>query len=430
MIEFLIWFVICFLSTLGFSIFYYKISKSTQKITLSTILIFIVGVFISTITRFCNVGILNSICYFIYYPCLYYFLNPFNLKNIPFYLSIIWLYGMILDFISMMLVSGLYVILNINVENVILFQGLPTILVSFLFIIFSNFKFVFKGTKYFYNLYLKIEYLDLFLISFVILMFILGISISVNIYSLSITFLLTIIVILFILFLLLIIKYKFTSYENKIFLDTLKENNEFYIEMDAENRIFKHNLSAKLLSIKSVSNKKSRKLIDDILFQFNKNVDFSLHIRNIPYGFNGIIYQKLYPYLDNLDIKFDTEIDYDIFRVLKPKRYNVFVEKMVIALDNAIESSLKSAEKLLVINLYSDNSEIVMEIKNSFDSNLNVDNLGTLNYSTKGNKRGLGLFSILRDKEASVKFKIINDFFVTKISAKEKLQNREQSKKK
>ena len=323
-----------------------------------------------------------------------------------------------LDLLSMITISGLYALFNINVDNSVIFQALPSLIVFVFIIMISKSKFILKLNQWLYNLYLKIEYLDFALVGFTILIFILGTSIAVNIRHLSVTFLLIIIIYLMLLCFILIVKYKSNNYENKIFLKTLKENNEFYISMDAENRIFKHNLAAKLLSIKSVSNKKARSLIDDMLSQYNKNIDFSRHVQDIPYGFNGIIYQKLYPYLDKLNVKIDIQIDFDIFEVFKPKRYNVFVEKMVVSLDNAIESCLNSYDKLLILNLYSIDDLIVIEIKNTFSSNLNIDELGMVNYSTKGKKRGLGLFSALRDKEAAMNVKIINNFFVTKISAK------------
>ena len=418
MSKFIVWLVTCFLSTLGFSYFYYKISKSQQKINLAIVVVFIMGVLISTFSRYYNFLLFNSISYFIYYPILFYLLNHMSFRELFFYVIIVWLYGMVLDLLSMIAISGLYNLFNLNVDNIEIFQGFPTIIVFILLILISKNKFIDKITKYLYNLYSKIEYLDFALVSFTVLIFILGLSIAVNIKKLSITFLLIVIIYLMLLCFILIVKYKSNNYENKIFLKTLKENNEFYISMDAENRIFKHNLAAKLLSIKSVSNKKARSLIDDMLSQYNKNIDFSRHVQDIPYGFNGIIYQKLYPYLDKLNVKIDTQIDFDIFEVLKPKRYNVFVEKMVVSLDNAIESCLNSYDKLLILNLYSIDDLIVIEIKNTFSSNLNIDELGMVNYSTKGKKRGLGLFSALRDKEAAMNVKIINNFFVTKISAK------------
>ena len=182
---------------------------------------------------------------------------------------------------------------------------------------------------------------------------------------------------------------------------------------------------AKILSIKSVSGKKARMLIDDFLRSFNQNIDFSIHIQDMPYGLNGIIYEKIYSYIGKLHIKIDNKIDFDIFTKLNPRRYNVFVEKMIIALDNAIEASLNSVEKLLVINLYFEDESIIMDIKNTLSTNLNLEELGKVNYSTKSNKdykrHGLGLFSALRNNEVTMSIKIVNNLFITRIIAKQNL---------
>lgn len=151
---------------------------------------------------------------------------------------------------------------------------------------------------------------------------------------------------------------------------------------------------------------------------FISNIDFNTHIENIPYGLNGILYQKIYPFLNNLEIKINNEIYYDIFEVLNPRRYNVLVEKIVISLDNAIEASLKSVDRILIINLYEENNYIVIEIKNSLVDSIDVDFLGSINYSTKKRNSGLGLFSAMRDKEVSMDIKIINDMFVSHLEAK------------
>ena len=94
---------------------------------------------------------------------------------------------------------------------------------------------------------------------------------------------------------------------------------------------------------------------------------------------------------------------------------------MFIALDNAIQACLKSYSKILILNLYYEDNQIIMDIKNTFEANLNLDDLGTINYSTKGKRRGLGLFSALRDNEVCLSIKIINDLFVTKVVAKQNL---------
>ena len=57
---------------------------------------------------------------------------------------------------------------------------------------------------------------------------------------------------------------------------------------------------------------------------------------------------------------------------------------------------------------------IQAEIYNIVD----LDNLGTKNYTTKGRGHGLGIFSVLRNNEVSVKFQIIDNIFVSNLYAK------------
>ncbi len=420
MSRFLIWFFTCFLSTLGIAYLYLKIVKGTFKINFRIVFIFLSGVVFATLLRFYQLNFYSSFSYFVYIPFLFYTLKPFSFRNLFFYIIIIWLIGMCLDIISMLVISLLYSLFGFDVVNSDIFQIFPTILVFLMFVLFGNCSFLSRFVSYLFDVYRKINYLDFSIISFAIFLLIFSIILAMNVENLSVGVLLAFIIILITFHFFLLIKSKLSDIESKIFINTLKENNEFYISMEVENGIFKHNLMAKLLSIKSVSNQKSRQLIDDLIYSFNNNLDFTSHIQNIPYGLNGIIYQKLYPYLKLLNVKIDNKIDFDIFDVLMPRRYNVFVEKMVIALDNAIESSLGSREKLLIINLYSTETEVAIEIKNTFGSDLNIDNIGNLNYSTKGSKHGLGLFSALRNKEAQMNVKVINNLFTVKIFAKKK----------
>ena len=270
-------------------------------------------------------------------------------------------------------------------------------------------------------LFTKIEYFNFIIIAISIFVIVVGVGLVINIKHLRISVLLFLVMFFLAMTIILLLKCRMDKLENKVFLKTLKENNDFYIKIDAENRIFKHNLAAKLLSIKSVSNKKAQVLIDDFLKHNSKTINYTKQIKEIPYGLNGIIYQKLYPYLDKLSIKINNQIKYDIFEVLTPRKYNVFVEKVLLSIDNAIESAIKSREKVIIVDLYDEENCIIFEIKNSFSDNLDIDDLGKIEYSTKSKKRGLGLFSMLREKEAIVKIEIINDIFVSKIKIKKRL---------
>ena len=324
---------------------------------------------------------------------------------------------MILDSLSMLIISFILFVFNwhISISNLSLIM---TFIVFIFMISLAHSKCVKKFTNEFFNAFQKINYPDFILVIFTIFVLLIGIVMFINLDKLSINFVLSILIFLIIFNFTFLIKYKLNSFETARFVEVLRKNNQFYISVDDENRIFKHNIVAKLLSIKSVSNHKARLLIDDLLNNFISNIDFNTHIENIPYGLNGILYQKIYPFLNNLEIKINNEIYYDIFEVLNPRRYNVLVEKIVISLDNAIEASLKSVDRILIINLYEENNYIVIEIQNSLVDSIDVDFLGSINYSTKKRNSGLGLFSAMRDKEVSMDIKIINDMFVSHLEAK------------
>lgn len=418
MFRLFIWIIVCLLSTAGITYLFCKL-YNYKKLSFLSKIIFTVGVICSTIFNYYEVNYYTLVSYFIFYPILFYSISKFSIKKLVINSLLIWLVGVILDLISMLIVSFLCYVFSINLEKYYdLFSISLTLIVFLLIICIGHFSktrnFLLKVYKYLDD----IEYSNLTLVIFCAFIFTLGLIIFLNFEDIHVDVLIFIIIILSVFTFILLVKYRINAIENKKYLETLRENNDFYIKMDDENRIFKHNLMAKLTSIKSVSNKKAIALIDDFVIKTNKTISYSKKIKRIPYGLNGIIYQRTYPYLEDINFNITNKIDFDIFKVLKPRRYNVLVEKLFVSLDNAIEASLNSKNKVVVINLYDDEENIYIEIKNSFSQKIDIDNLGSLNYSTKGKKRGLGLFSILRDNEASVNIKIVNNYFISIISAR------------
>ena len=415
MIKYII--IASLLSTFGVIYLYYKLSDCKKKIDYKAIIVYFIGVAFTMIVNYYEIPYIGAISYFIYFPILFYFVNPLPIKKLIFYVCTIWVYGILLDFLSMVILSITYYIFKFNVDNHI-FKVIPTIMAFIFFVVISKLKWVKKLTNFIYSLTSKVTYLDFVLVAFSIFTLIISLVVSINVKNLSVGLLLVLTVLLIILVFVLLIKLKFDEAENKIFLETLKANNDFYIKMEEENRIFKHNLVAKLTSIKSVSNSKAIALIDDLVLKFDKNIYFSNNIKEIPYGINGIIYERVYPYLDELEFKIVNDIDFDIFNYLTPKRYNVLTEKLVLLLDNAIESTVNSLEKVLLISISDMEDSIEIDIKNTFANEINIDDLGNKSYSTKGKKRGLGLFSIFRNKEVNFTVKIVNNYFETKLVAK------------
>lgn len=417
MIEFFTWLIGGFFSFLGFTYLYYNLVDAKFCLRFKFVVTYIFCVLSLALIYYYNISFLSVISYFMFTPILYYLIEYSNFKKFVFYILIIWIYAMILDLFAMGLAS---IVLHFyEFENYwYIFEVLMTVFLCLLLIVFAHNKRIKNFIKNLYSKILKVKYIDISLLFLAIFILVMSVIILLNLNHLSISMLLIILIFLIMIIFAMLIKYRVNAMENAIFIRTLKENNDFYIKMEDENRVFRHNLNAKLLGIKSVSNAKGRALLTELLKDNNQKVNFSNVIDNIPFGFNGIIYEKIYSYLKELNIKVENFIDEDIFQLLRPRRYNVLVEKMIIVLDNAIEACLHSNEKILIINLSIVSDEIIIEIKNTFTSVLDLDRLGNIGYSTKGNKRGLGLFSTLRNNEANLSIKIINNFFVGKIVAK------------
>ena len=421
MTEFLVLLVVCIISATGFIYVFINFSDASFIIKTKSLLIFIAGVLLLATAKYFKLDFLDFALYFIFYPIIFNSLNKLPLKKLVYYVLIIWMYGMILDFLSMLSVLLLQYVFTFDIYSYTS-RIILTLIVFIILILIAKSETIKKFTNNIFKKVQAINYFDFALMSFVIFVFLVGVAIFFNLDNLSLSILLMSIIVLLSFSFTLLIRVRINLVENNIFLKLLKENNEFYLKIEDENRIFKHNLMAKLLSIKSVSGDKARKLIDDFLKSFNNNMDFSVHIKDMPYGLNGIIYEKIYPYIGKIHIKIDNKIDFDIFKKLKPRRYNVFVEKMIIALDNAVESCMTTTDKILIINLYFEDNNIIMDIKNTFSADLNVEDLGKINYSTKGKRHGLGLFSALRDNEVNMSMKIVNSLFITKIVAKQNME--------
>lgn len=417
MIEFLLWFVACVFSTFGFTFFYIKITNASHVLRFKIIFIFLIGVILETLIKFYDVTSLSIISYFIFYPYLFYVIQPSKFSQILYYLITIWVVGLLFDFFIMIVISFLSGFLNFDVYSY-WFKLIPTMIICFLFCLSSYFSFFKKTINKLYSILNKIKFADFSLFFFSLFVLIVCIILAFNIRKPNILFMLVILLLLIVLSFYLLVKAKYNAIENRIFLEMLKQNNNFYIEMADEYSVFKHNLMAKLLSVKSVANFKAGFLVDDLIKEFNSSIDYDIKIREIPYGLIGIINQKLSPYVDILDIKINNSINFDIFDVLSPKKYNVLVEKISILIDNSLEACVNSMDKILIINIYSEVNGIFVEIKNTFSGTLNVEKIGTKHYSTKGEKRGLGLYSVLRNNVVDVKMKVINDYFETVISSK------------
>ena len=229
-------------------------------------------------------------------------------------------------------------------------------------------------------------------------------------------FLILLLFITFAIFLGLII---YLKVQETILKDTNKKRidyNDKYGKFLDDYKIYKHNIKHKLSAIKSYGNKRVNALIDDLL---EEETNFSVKNNNlykVPSGIKGIVAEKLYN--ANLNVIVDNKIKNDPFSRLSPKAFNSISECIGIALDNAIEASEVTENPIILMDLFEDEENIFIKIGNNFCNSIDIDELGSIYYSTKNRGSGLGLFSIRRNNFVKEKIDIINDFYYIKLQIK------------
>ena len=139
----------------------------------------------------------------------------------------------------------------------------------------------------------------------------------------------------------------------------------------------------------------------------------------MPLGINGLVLDKLYKYNeDNIEISITNKIKSRILKSVGPRSYNLFCEALGVTLDNALESAKESKNKFVYIEFRENKEVIQMKIMNTFHGNIDLDKLGTVNYTSKSNGHGLGLYSLFGRKNLTITTSIKNNLFVNVIEVK------------
>lgn len=108
---------------------------------------------------------------------------------------------------------------------------------------------------------------------------------------------------------------------------------------------------------------------------------------------SGFLYQKLCG-IDKRKIKLKCDVKTDNFKVSMPE--TVLVEILGILIDNAIEEAEKTDEKEIVVSVEGKENGIQISVENSSRpiADTELSSMFDLGSSTKGEKRGIGLFKV------------------------------------
>lgn len=150
------------------------------------------------------------------------------------------------------------------------------------------------------------------------------------------------------------------------------------------------------LRIQSHENKNIIEYIDSIL---NEKVQLDKgkysKLKYLPSnGFKGMFYYKISK-AEELGIKISINISAGIKKSvlhnMNAEDYKQLCRIIGVYLDNAIEASAISNEKLLGIEIYLNNNDVEIIISNSYLGEVDIKNVNEKGYSTKGKSHGYGL---------------------------------------
>ena len=222
----------------------------------------------------------------------------------------------------------------------------------------------------------------------------------------------------------------FISYFSYIFIHEIFDNasltlknkylndNLLNYQKTADNyRTLKHNLKNDLFII--ARSKDKEKAIRRTYEKYNQDEEWVNNISSIPSGLQGIIFLKM-QFAENNKVKFymDNKIDFEKLDE-STALYLDTCEVIAICLDNAIEASIDTEEKLICMGLYNDDDCYTINITNSFNNFVDIDRLGEKNYSTKNRNSGIGLNYIANlNKDIKIKRIISDTNFKTIITIK------------
>ncbi|MCT4663183.1 MAG: GHKL domain-containing protein [Tissierellales bacterium] len=248
---------------------------------------------------------------------------------------------------------------------------------------------------------------DFFIVIFLIFM---AMSIAFNSFlSMSFVdnrFYFTINIILMIVYLIIVVTYIYT---NKMWISKSQEleqveddynNLKLYTEimenlMD-ELRLFRHDHNNLLYTLSGYAkdgdynglNNLLDSQINSISTKHTSQIQSLSKIKDA--GLKGLLTTKISKMLDsklNVDVFILDNIDYLNTDIMN------FCRIVGILLDNALEAAVKSDQKKIEISLMMQNKNFNILIANSFNGKIDIDSLSEKGYSSKGENRGLGLYS-------------------------------------
>ena len=196
----------------------------------------------------------------------------------------------------------------------------------------------------------------------------------------------------------------------------LTENKILFEQHIEDYQLLKHNLVNDLIFVKSLCPDNVQVVLNEKIKKFTAKNDVLSKIKHVPEGLQGIIFikscvakhNKINFYVDNQQV---TNLNFK-----KTRHYIELCEIVSELLDNAIEASSKTKAKVIYITIFKDEKYKKIKIINSYCNEINLDKIGSKNYTTKESGNGIGLYYISNlNKNLKINTSIKDNLFEVEI---------------
>lgn len=332
---------------------------------------------------------------------------------------IIYVYAIIVDIFSAIIVSMIgFTKFIVKGNNLYLNKLLYFLILCEIMYIIINIKFIKKFFKFIYNYFVNSKYF-VPLVVLISALFETAILISLTHTSgFKENFLSFLLMIGIGLGVFLIIYNLTKRNELKLVNQNLVLNNESFMKMINNYKMFKHNFKYELNAISTVGNKKVKDLIKTYLDEYDEEVSFDLSdLSKLPDGIRSLVYRKLLESKSlSCNVVVDNFLKYDPFEYLSVKKICTLTQCMGIILDNAIEEALETDDKYIYLKLFeNENHDIVFTCCNQIKNSLDIDLVGFEKTSSKTEHMGIGTTYLAKQKLFNIKNNIVNDQYIVTV---------------
>jgi len=418
-IEYLIRFAFVFMNNFLVAFFTYKAMDKKLKINIKSISIIIIFTILICLNQTYSLVELRLLGNYLIEIFMLMFLGKQDLKKQIFYFSVIMTFGIIVEILTTIILSIFFK----SIFEVNFLSQLITMIFCYLFwfggwhLLSSNnkIKTILAKLENIISRYFTLELLAM--IMFVAIDIIL-VKKHLNFQENFLVFAAIISLNLLLILILIILKTKFKEESLRVSNKFLQDNIELYEKIVNDHKVMKHNLVSDFIAVKTLSNSKSQKAIDEIIKKYQKDYEWINSINEVPEGLRGLFCFKILE-ANKKKVRVISECSSsnlkDITNAMPVKRYLNLCEKLEVLLNNAIEAACQSKDKYIKIKIENvSKNKIKIEILNTFDNELDLSRIGQKEYSTKMRDSGFGLYSIIKNKSEHIKvaFKIISNIYI------------------